>query len=178
MAKVKQCKHCGSETHSSLSCFKATRKPVRRSVTASKAKKVKTPKKKAKTRSYYVKKLDSIYSQYIRLKDSRNGMAECVTCGEVKPWKDMQNGHYMSRAYQATRWLDMNCNVQCVACNVFKKGNYTEYAMYMINLHGPDGVEQLMKLAKTGEKITTPDLKARIIYYTEVVERLLGEKRK
>lgn len=176
MAKKPSCKHCQSELHTSLKCFNTPRKPIKRPLASVKVKKDKTPTKKAKTRSYYVKRLDSIYSQYIRLKDSINGMAKCVTCGKVKPWKDMQNGHYMSRSYQATRWLDMNCNVQCVACNVFKKGNYTEYAMYMINLHGPDGVEQLMKLAKTGEKITTPDLKARIIHYTEVVERLFVQK--
>ena len=48
MAKIKQCKHCGSETHTSLSCFNAPKKPIKRSVARPSVKKVKTPTKKRK----------------------------------------------------------------------------------------------------------------------------------
>lgn len=166
MIKNKPCKHCGSDLHLSLKCFNAPRKPIKRSVTASKTKNAKTPTKsktKPKTRSYYVKKLDKVFSEYIR----RSNDPVCVTCGKRDEWKNLQNGHYYSRARLPTRWHEDNCHVQCAACNVFKSGNYTEYALYMIRRYGVDYVEKLHQLANSGEKIPTSVIKEKIEEYTE-----------
>ena len=45
------------------------------------------------------KKLDTIFSQYIRLKDAdHNGDVTCFTCGKVSHYKSgMQCGHFQSR---------------------------------------------------------------------------------
>ena len=68
------------------------------------------------TRSKLVKKLDAVFSQYIRLKDADEfGNATCFTCGKVDHWKKLQNGHFQSRKHYATRWDEMNCQVQCVS---------------------------------------------------------------
>jgi hypothetical protein len=74
------------------------------------------------SRSKLVKKLDVIFSQYIRLKNSDNGIATCFTCGKKDHWKKLQNGHFQSRKHYATRWDEQNCQVQCAGCNVFKYG--------------------------------------------------------
>jgi hypothetical protein len=74
------------------------------------------------SRSKLVKKLDSVFSQYIRLKNSDNGIATCFTCGKKDHWKKLQNGHFQSRKHYATRWDEQNCQVQCAGCNVFKYG--------------------------------------------------------
>lgn len=129
-------------------------------------------KNKAKSRSYYVKQLDNIFSEYIRRKDAVDGIAACVTCPDKKPWKYQQNGHYMSRGDMPTRWDETNCHVQCVACNVFKKGNYTEYALYMINRYGADYLEELKHKAKSGAKIPTPVIKDMIEEYKQKVLQL------
>ena len=73
------------------------------------------------TRSKLVKKLDAVFSQYIRLKDADEfGNATCFTCGKVDHWKKLQNGHFQSRKHYATRWDEMNCQVQCVSgCNMY-----------------------------------------------------------
>jgi len=39
-------------------------------------------KKKKLSRSKIVKKLDSIFSKYIRQRNAINGVAECFTCGK------------------------------------------------------------------------------------------------
>ena len=47
------------------------------------------------------KKLDTIFSEYIRRKDAnKNGLVECFTCGVIKYWKGegMQCGHFISRS--------------------------------------------------------------------------------
>ena len=94
-----------------------------------------------------------MFSIYIRRKDAVDGIAECVTCGDKKEWKYQQNGHYMSRGHYPTRWDETNCHVQDAKCNVFKKGNYTEYSLFMIKKYGVEHLEYLNQKAKSGEKI-------------------------
>ena len=81
--------------------------------------------KKKLTRSKIVKKLDTIFSQYIRLKDSNNEVSTCFTCGKQDHWKKLQCGHFQSRKHYNTRWNENNCQVQCAGCNVFKYGGNT-----------------------------------------------------
>jgi hypothetical protein len=146
------------------------KKPIKRTAIKPKLNclplKAKTRKKKAPTRSQLVKKLDDVFSKYIRQRDAVDGYATCVTCGTTRPWKEMQNGHYMSRGHLPTRWDETNCHVQDAACNVFKKGNYTEYAIYMVNRYGVDKLEQLKAKAKSGEKIPTTVIKDMIEDYS------------
>ena len=62
------------------------------------------------TRRKIVKKLDAIFSQYIRLKDAdHNGNVTCFTCGKVEHYKKgMQCGHFQSRKHLATRFDEEN----------------------------------------------------------------------
>ena len=61
----------------------------------------------------YKKKLDEVFSKYIRLKYAMpNGMCQCISCGSFKHWKEIQNGHYMSRRYMSTRFDEDNCRPQ------------------------------------------------------------------
>lgn len=80
-----------------------------------KPKKISTAKKK--------KQLDAIFSKYIRAKYAKNGMVACYTCGAVKPISEMQNGHFISRSYLATRYLEENCRPQDWGCNAKHLGN-------------------------------------------------------
>ena len=77
--------------------------------------------KKKLTRSKLVKKLDAVFSQYIRQSNSVNEIATCFTCGKEDHWKKLQNGHFQSRRHYATRWDETNCQVQCAGCNVFRQ---------------------------------------------------------
>ena len=156
--KVKACKHCGSELHGSLRCFKAPRRPL-------KVKKVKVStvkKKKPKTRSYYVKQLDKVFSEYIRRRDDGKG---CVTCGIKKPWQEMQACHYYSRGKYPTRWHELNVHSGCYRCNVLLKGAYTDYALFMFSTYGAEKIQELYNLANSGEKIPTSVIKDKIEYY-------------
>ncbi len=73
----------------------------------------KTPRKG--TISWYKKKLDTIFSIYIRTKHSDcDGVVKCFTCGASKVIKKIQNGHFVSRQYLATRWEEDNCRPQCL----------------------------------------------------------------
>ena len=66
-----------------------------------------------KSRKNIVKKLDTVFSQYIRLRYADNYIVECYTCGIKNHYKKMHCGHFMSRKHYSTRWDELNCQVQC-----------------------------------------------------------------
>lgn len=73
-------------------------------------------------RSNLVKKLDEVFSQWIRLSHAKNGLVNCYTCNKTGEVKHMQNGHYVSRAVRSLRWDESNCRPQCYGCNVMQGG--------------------------------------------------------
>ena len=92
--------------------------------------------KKKLTRSKIVKKLDTIFSQYIRLRNSENEISTCFTCGKEDHWKKLQNGHFQSRKHYSTRWDETNCQVQCAGCNVFKYGEQYIFSQNLDSIFG------------------------------------------
>lgn len=135
--------------------------------------------KPAKSRSKLVKALDNVYSQYIRLKTAdKDGNCVCVCCGKKEHWKKMQNGHYCSRTHYNTRWMDMNCAVCCIGCNVFKSGNYPEYTRYMLEVYGAEALKDLIAESKKIIKIQNYELEEQIEKYTKIVNGLLDKLNK
>ena len=83
-------------------------------------------------RKNLIKKLDVVFSKYIRLRDAdQEGYCRCATCGEKTHWTKIQAGHFISRKHYATRWDERNVHAQCVACNVFKYGEQYKYSLYL-----------------------------------------------
>jgi hypothetical protein len=131
--------------------------------------------KKAKKPSFasLKKKLDQVFSQYVRYKAAGpQGFACCVSCGAVKMWKELQCGHYVSRIYLATRWHEKNCAPQCGACNVLRRGNYAEYTAYMLRKYGAEVIDELIALKRKPVKLTAADLEEMISTYKQKLEAL------
>lgn len=174
------CKECGSMTHTKM--YHKPKKAIKRvfhtaqtnnftNNSITKPKPAKSFKTRATSRAVLVKQLDSIFSQYIRMKDSVDGIATCVTCGTQAPWKQMQNGHFYSRGRIPTRWDEDNCHVQDYRCNVLLKGDYINYTKYMIDRYGREFVDQLeVKSKQIGKYITPAEIRKLIIKYTELVK--------
>lgn len=110
------------------------------------------------TRSKLVKKLDSIFSQYIRQRDSEYGSCTCVTCGVQKPIKQMQNGHFITRSKYATRWDEENCGVQCIGCNMFKQGEQYKFSIYIDQKHYAGKADEILLKSNQTVKYTDQDL--------------------
>lgn len=125
-------------------------------------------KPKPKLKGWYVKKLDKVFSEYIRQKYADSfGMVSCFTCDARKHWKDMQNGHFISRGHMNTRWDEDNCRVQDSACNVFRSGNYTEYSYRLLKEIGEEGMDRLMAKKKEIKQWSIAELKEKIEYYAQ-----------
>lgn len=118
------------------------------------------------------KKLDEVFSLYIRHKYAVNGMVKCYTCDVVKPIKEMQNGHYISRGVLATRFLEINCRPQCVGCNVFKHGNYIVYTRRLEEELGVEKVKKLEAMVNANVKFSRLEYEVLINDYTEKLNKL------
>ena len=124
------------------------------------------------------KELDKWFSLFIRLNNSNEyGMVQCFTCGCVKHYKKgMQNGHFQSRSFLATRFNEENCQPQCVGCNMFKQGEQFKFAMNLEAKYGEGTAEYLEGLARTTVKISRIDYEEKISYYKSAVENLKKKK--
>lgn len=133
---------------------------------------------KVKRKPDYKKKLDEVFSKYIRLKYSdERGYCRCISCGKVHFWKQIQNGHYMSRRHLATRWSEDNCRPQCVACNIFNQGAAQMYRRNLVAEIGEDRVTWIESFAHTSTKEPSDfEYKELIKYYTNKIEIILRDK--
>ena len=116
------------------------------------------------SRSKLVKKLDTVFSKYIRVSNAdKNGYCTCVTCGVVKHWKEIQAGHFMSRKLYSTRGDEHNVKPQCVGCNMFRQGEQYKYSLFL----GKDEAEVLYLKSKETVKFTNYELEEMIKDYSD-----------
>ena len=128
-------------------------------------------KSKKPTRSKLIKKLDVVFSQWVRLSNADSkGNCTCVTCGKVGHWKTggIQAGHFMSRKHYSTRWNEDNVKPQCVGCNMFKAGEQYKYSLYL----GNNLSEELHLKSQQITKFTSVELEEMILYYSSLVKKL------
>lgn len=178
--KEPKCSFCREYGHYKINCFKAPRAPIKsafkplkrtpikRSATKtaiypSKPKRLNT--KPVARRKQLVQELDTIFSRYIRIKESNDGVARCVTCGVRDSWKLMDNGHYIVRGKLGTRYDERNCHVQCRKCNRLGQGNMKQYTLFMRARYGQAIIDELK--IKSRESIKTYELEGMIKYYKE-----------
>ena len=124
---------------------------------------------KKKTRSALNKKLDAVYSKYIRQKYERSWLVECYTCWCKKPVKEMQNWHFISRWCMLLRRDDENCRPQCVWCNIYRGWNYIIYTTKMIKELGQDKVDYLIACKDKIKKRPLYQIEEKIIYYSSIL---------
>lgn len=136
-------------------------------------KKATTKKRKTETFAQIEKKLDKVFSEYIRLRDANDlGMVECFTSGKLYHWTKIQAGHYISRRHKSTRWHELNVQPQSVAENMFNQGNAPQFAVNLDKKFGIGTAEMLLNLSKESIKHSREYLYAMIEDYTEKVNKL------
>ena len=105
------------------------------------------------------KKLDIIFSRYIRQRDK----GQCYTCPKKDDPKYMQCGHFNPRQYFSTRWDERNNHCQCYACNILYNGQPSRYAQHLMQDYGKNIINEL-------EKDRLKSIKLDIIWYLEKIQ--------
>ena len=119
------------------------------------------------------KKLDVLFSQYIRRRNADHlGRVKCFTCGVEKHWKEQQAGHFQSRSHHSTRWDEVIVQVQCVKCNMYRQGEQYKFGMYLDQRFGDGTAEELEYRAKTIVKLNRVDYEEAIERYKQKIREL------
>jgi hypothetical protein len=138
--------------------------------------------KRAKRKSedetgYLIQKLDKIFSEFIRLRDSdNNGIIKCITSGKFMHWTEADCGHFMSRQHMSTRFHEQNCNAQGPGDNRFQSGKQFEHGLAIDKKFGAGTAAKLHLESKFEMKYTAHELTAMISYYKAEVKK--AERRK
>lgn len=130
--------------------------------------------KKKQTAAQLKKKLDAIFSQYVRLKASINGYGKCFTCGVIKHYKEAHNGHWIPRNILATRFHEDNCRFQCIGCNLYANGKFIEFRINLVKEIGEQRVKKLEQLKFSIFKVDSRWYEEQILHYKEAVDNLLA----
>ena len=119
------------------------------------------------------KKLDKIFSEYIRRRKADDlGMVNCFTCGTKKPWKEQQAGHFQSRSHLSTRWDEVNVQVQCVKCNIYRQGEQFRFGLYLDEIYGEGTAKELEERSKVIVKLNRIDYLEAIDIYKNKINKL------
>lgn len=121
------CKYCGSPWHRGWQCKENPKNIVRISKPISPKPKsspvsCKGSKRRSKTqtktsRSNLIKRYDTLFSKYLRLKAQQNNALFCYTCGKRLTYETAVVMHYISRRFVSTRFDEDNVHIGCRKCN-------------------------------------------------------------
>jgi hypothetical protein len=136
---------------------------------------LKKPKPKTKAvqdRGFWKRKADKWFSEFIRLRDSdENGRVKCITCSHTNHWRQLQNGHWITRGHESTRYDEKNCNCQCRGCN-YNGGQHLKHAVAIEAKYGTGTTAALELKAKLPCKRTSSDYQFLYHTYKERVLRI------
>ena len=116
-------------------------------------------------------KLDKVFSEYIRKRDTRNGVFKCISCGRILPYEQADCGHYINRKHMSTRFDEMNCNAQCISCNRFDEGNIQGYRRGLVALYGEQQVALLEAKKHNFRKYSDFEYEVLIKHYKEEIKQ-------
>ena len=124
------------------------------------------------SRKNLIKRLDRIFSLYIRLRDAdKKGICTCITCKKKYHYTELDAGNFLSRRHFSVRYDEQNVFSQCRYCNRYNAG---QQFIYSIELEKKQkGLsKKLLKKSKQTKKFTVDDLQELIYLYQEKVESL------
>ena len=123
------------------------------------------------------KKLWDLVSRLVRLINADDkGYVKCVTCGAVKPWKELQAGHFIDGKMNSILYDLRGIHPQCYSCNMYKAGNKVEYFRFMQQNQGDWVIDDLRRLSKIARKFTINELELEIEDYKESLKSLEVKK--
>lgn len=98
------------------------------------------------------------FSLFIRLRDADEfGMVKCCTCPARKHYKEMDAGHYITRAKASTFLDEGNCHGQCSGCNRWQGGKFFEHMQFIVRTKGQAELDRIHAKAGQMTKPTAND---------------------
>lgn len=144
-------------------------------------------KKNISQRSKWIKKLDSVFSVFIRLRDTnKDGFGKCISSGKRiwyfvndrgKVVSNCDNGHFENRSKMCLRYSFVNCNAQSRSENRFNEGNKNMYERGLRKKYNDNIVNVLISTAKIQKcDFSVVELKAMYQKMEDLVKKELSKK--
>ncbi len=134
--------------------------------------------RKSKTIGKMIKDADLIFSHFIRRRDAIEyhdkyetpyEYAQCCTCKVVRPWKELQAGHFVpKKGHNATRYNKDNVHAQCGGCNC-NDGEPAMYAIFIAEKYDERKIYELRDASAEIHSFTKPELQELIDHYKLLV---------
>ena len=176
--KQHQCKECGAyyikkqstQQVCSMKCAIAyskrkaeeKRKKLEKADRLEASRRMRDRKEKLKSRSDWLKDLQRVFNEFIRLRDVD---LPCISCGRYHQGQ-YHAGHYRSvGACPELRFNEDNVHKQCSACNSHLSGNILEYRLGLIEKIGLERVEFLERKDHPPLKLSVEEIKDLIKAY-------------
>lgn len=119
-----------------------------------------------------VRNADTVFSQYIRLRDTKWWRVRCVTCDSIVTYKTAHCCHRLSRAFYSHRRDENNAKAGCCHCNTFDKENHhNAFTLYQVKKFWLERVEEQMRI-KNNKKPTNDELQEIIKNYKIKIKHL------
>jgi hypothetical protein len=119
-----------------------------------------------KTTQDWLKEAQTIFNQYIRLRDQ--GL-NCISCD--KPPLKKNCGHYYSQGgHSNVRFDEDNCHLQCEHCNTYLSGNLLNYQIGIEKRIGAEKLIELQGKAHIEKRWSVDELKNIIKKYKDLVK--------
>ncbi|WP_455647942.1 recombination protein NinG [Lonepinella koalarum] len=132
--------------------------------------KIKQVRENLKSRADWLKDLQKVFNQFIRLRDKD---LPCISCGRFHQGQ-WHAGHYRTtKACPELRFNEDNCHKQCQPCNTYLSGNITEYRINLVQKIGLERVEWLERKDHKPLKLTIPEIKELIRVYKAKCKELM-----
>ena len=103
-----------------------------------------------------------VFNAWIRRRDKLELGGRCFICGNPNA---AHAAHFIHNKNNV-RFNEINCNLCCTLCNVFKSGNLGEYAVKLIEAYGLEKVQELRRLATITKRFSRQDYEKIIKKYS------------
>lgn len=121
------------------------------------------------TRKGLIKRLDTVFSEYIRKKNADSkGYVTCITSGRKFHYSEVDAGHFISRKEMSTRWHEDNVHPQSRYDNRYRFGKQYEYGL-ALNKKKRGLAQKLYKLSKETTKYSINDLQDLLDKYKKLL---------
>jgi hypothetical protein len=122
----------------------------------------------SKERKKIIKKLDTVFSKYIRERDHY----KCCVCGVTSATHIIQCGHLFSRVSHSTRWDEKNALAQCAGCNLIHEHDFEPLRQAWLSRHSQKEYDLLYTKFKKSTKFTIGELTFLIKHYNNKLKEL------
>jgi Bacteriophage Lambda NinG protein len=114
------------------------------------------------------KKIDDIFSLYIRARDNYR----CICCGANEHIQVIQCGHLITRSRRVVRWDEKNADAQCRPCNLIHEYNPEIYTKLWIEKYGLKAYNELVEKSWKSIKYSLQELEDILLYYKKKLTKV------